>query len=313
MDWLACTRDLTIRLDQIDLDDRTYLVPCYDDLQSLLQSVRTVGIINPPVVQERPDRRFRPVLGRRRLTAALQAGIDSLRVLALAPKVPEREVYALAFWDNVAQRSLDKAATAYVVMRLLQLFPRDQAARDFFPALGIPAMGPKIDRLQAIGSLKDDVLERLALGRINEKTAALLALMKPAERQRLVKLAQDLGLNANKAEEVLGELFDLSVHSGREVAALLEEEQARRILENHELPVPEKATQFRALLHQWKFPEIAEREAEFHRRFTRLADRSGVSIRPTPSFEDERCTIQVDVDSWEHAEKLLALIKRQLW
>jgi ParB/RepB/Spo0J family partition protein len=280
-------------------------------MQPLVQSIRTAGIINPPVVQERPDHRFRVVLGRRRLKAASQAGMDPVRVMALAPEVPECEAYALAFWDNVGQRALDKAATAYVVMRLLQLFPKDVAAREFFPALGVPAMGPKIDRLQVIGSLEDNVLERLALGRINEKTAALLALIKPEDRKRLVNLAQDLGLNVNKTEEVLGELFDLSVHSSREIAALLEAEEVRRILENHELPVPEKAVQFRALLHKWKFPEMAERESEFHQRLGRLADRSGVSIRPTPSFEDERCSIQVDVDSWEKAEKLLALIKRE--
>jgi ParB family chromosome partitioning protein len=312
VDWRSRTQELTIKLDQIDLDDRTYLVPCHDDLQPLVQSIRTVGMINPPLVQPRPDRRFRPVLGRRRLRAASQIGIDSVRAIAIAPEVAECEAYALAFWDNIAQRPLDKAATAYVVMRLLQLFPREVAAREFFPALGIPAMGPKIDRLQAIGSLEDNVLERLALGRINEKTAALLALVKPEERQRLVKLAQDLELNANKTEEVLSELFDLSVHTGRGIETLLEAKEARRILENHDLPVPERATQFRALLHQWKFPELAEREAEFHRRFSRLADASGVSIRPSPGFEDERCSIQVDVDSWEEAEKLLALIKREL-
>ncbi|MFZ5866642.1 MAG: ParB/RepB/Spo0J family partition protein [Thermodesulfobacteriota bacterium] len=312
MDWRSRTRELTISLDQIDLDDRTYLVPCHDDLQPLVQSIRIVGIINPPLVQQRPDRRFRVVLGRRRLKAASQLGMNSVQVTALTPEIAESEAYALAVWDNVAQRPLDKAATAYVVMRLLQLYPRDVAAREFFPTLGIPAMGPKIDRLQAIGSLEDHVLERLALGRINEKTAALLTLMKPEERQRLIRLAQDLGLNVNKTEEVLGELFDLSVHTDREIEALLEEEQARRILENHELPVPDKAAQFRALLHKWKFPEMAERQAEFHRRFSRLADRSRVSIRPTASFQDERCSIQVDVDSWEQAEKLLALIKREL-
>jgi len=312
VDWRPRTRKLTMGLDRIDLDDRTYLVPCYDDLQPLTQSIRTVGIINPPVVQERPDRRFQPVLGRRRLKAASQARIDSVEVKALALDVPESEAYALAFWDNVAQRPLDKAATAYVVMRLLQLFPRDVAARQFFPALGIPAMGPKIDRLQAIGSLEKNVLERLALGRINEKTAALLALMKPEERQRLVKLAQDLGLNVNKTEEALTALFDVSAHTGREIEALLDEEQARRILENRELPVPEKAAQFRALLQEWKFPEIAEREAEFRRRFSSLADRSHVSIRPSPGFENERCSIQVDVDSWEQAEKILVLVKREL-
>ena len=127
-----------------------------------------------------------------------------------------------------------------------------------------------------------------------------------------MKLAQDLGLNVNKTEEVLSELFDLSVHTGRDVEALLEQEQAKRILDNHDLPVAERAAQFRTLLHKWKFPEITERESEFQSRFSRLIDRSGVSIRPTPSFEDERCTIQVDVDSWEQAERLLALIKREL-
>ncbi len=113
------------------LEDQTYLVPCYCDLSALVRSIEKVGVLNDPLVQERADGRVVPVAGRRRLQAAVALGWERVNVKMLPDEMSIADGFALAFWDNAPHRTFDTACTAVVVRRLLELFPREVAARNF--------------------------------------------------------------------------------------------------------------------------------------------------------------------------------------
>ena len=174
MKWLANTRTTLFDPQEIDLRDRTYYIPCFADPAPLVKSLDSVGILNPPLLQELPGGRMIPVLGRRRLQAAVQLGISQTEVKIVSDRIPEAEGFAVALWDNFGHRTFDIASTAVVVRRLLDLLPRDVVADGFLPLLGVPARGPRLERLRAIGGLEEPVLQSLALGRIQEKTAFIL-------------------------------------------------------------------------------------------------------------------------------------------
>jgi hypothetical protein len=158
--WLANTEALFELVK--DLRDRAYFIPCFADPAPLVKSIDSVGILNPPLLQELPGGRMIPVLGRRRLQAAVRLGISRTEVKIVSDRVSEAEGFALALWDNFGHRTFDVASTAVVVRRLLDLFPRDVVADDFLPWLGVPSRGPRLERLRAIG-VGRTVLQSLAL------------------------------------------------------------------------------------------------------------------------------------------------------
>ena len=312
MNWLEHTRACTINADKIDLTDRTYYLPCFSGLESLANSIGQVGIVNKPVLQERPSGGLIPVIGRRRLQAASELGMASIEVRVISDSMPEEDGFLMAFWDNVFHRRFDHTCTAVIVKRLLELYPRDVVAKQFLPVLGVPPRGPRLEQLRALGSLEEPVLKALALGRIHEKTAFLLSRLQPHERVGLLEFTEDLGLNANKKAEVIERLIDLSVFHEQPVLEFIQTADAQAALADQDIPLPERADRFRDLLRSWKFPELAKKEAEFLAWSETLPRSDRVSVRPSRSVEVERYDIEIRSDSRNDVEKLISKIKDEL-
>ncbi len=312
MNWLNLTKPTIVDPHTVDLEDNTYLVPCYCDLSALVKSVEKVGLLNSPLVQELADGRMVPVAGRRRLQAAVALGLEEVNARVLPGKMPVEDGFALALWDNIPHRTFDPACMAVVVRRLFELFPREVAAREFLPVLGIPLKGPRLERLRAIGGLEHTVLEALSQGRIHEKTAAILCEVEPETRLELMELMEELRLNANKAAEIISWLFDLSVLEGRPIAELLAGEDARNILSDGDPPVQERAERFRGLIRRWKFPELVNREAEFKEWASHLPPSGRVSVKPTSAFEDPACILEIRAASKNEAQRILRYLKQSM-
>jgi ParB family transcriptional regulator, chromosome partitioning protein len=303
--WLANTRTAVLDPHEVDLRDRTYCIPCFTDPTPLVKSIDSVGILNPPLLQELPDGRMIPLLGRRRLQAAVQLGMPQAEVKIVSDRISEAEGFALALWDNFGHRTFDIAVTAVVVRRLLDLFPRDVVADDFLPLLGIPARGPRLGRLRAIGGLEETVLQSLALGLIQEKTAFILTALSQEEQREVLDLTDALGMNANKRTEVISHLADLSVFHGKPILEYLHVKEAQSIVHDEDIPRPERAARFRRLIRSWKFPELVNSEQEFQEWLRGLPQSEGIVVRPAPGFECRECTVEIRMESREEVERIL--------
>jgi hypothetical protein len=256
-------------------------------------------------VQKTKDQRLIPVLGRRRLIAAAEIGLSFVNVNVIDSTAPEIDLFRSAFWDNFTIRKPNQAYTAILVSRILELYPLEIAHQEFLSVLGAATDGFRLQRLKAIAELEETILQALAEGRIHEKTASMLSKMDVNDRRRLIELVGNLRLNANKAAEVIGNLFDLSVSMECTISGLLDNEESLLILTDSDSTIPDKVTRFRALLRKWKWPEQLTLEQEFRNTFHKLTSSHSISVRPTPSFEDRRCTIEIRTDSWEEAESIL--------
>jgi ParB family chromosome partitioning protein len=309
LNWLERTKTCLLDLDQIELEDTTFLIPFFTTSDALEKSIERFGIVNPPVLQERPGERPVAVLGRRRLLAARKLGVPRVDVRMVAPDMTEQEGFELAFWDNVACRGFDTACTAFVVMRLMALFPKERTARDFLPALNVPQHGPRLERLQAVGNLDFEVLAALASGRLQEKTAWILTKLEPRERSELLSLCDRLALNANKTAEVIENLFDLAMFTNTPIGRMLEREPVRGLLADTELSTPQRSARFRELIKSMKFPDLVAREQEFHEKLAAVGSSQRIAVRPTAGFESPECTVELRCRSVDEAAALVSRLK----
>lgn len=312
MNVLDTMKSTSVALNTCDTDDATYEVPSYEPLDSLMASIQRVGILQPPVLQEQTDGRLIPVLGRRRLQAMKRLGMHEVTVHLLPSTLGKDHCFRLAFWDNLPCRSWNAAVTAVVVRKLLELFSPVTVAQEFLPVLRIPPKGPMLQRLVSIGSLEPVVLEALAAGRIHEKTALILSRMKPTERLTLLELTERLKLNVNKRGELIEHLFDLAVFHRTDVLGFLEDPEVRALLAEEEKPAVQRGDALRASIRRKKFPEIAVREAQFTEWLKRQGTIPGITVRPDPNFEGNGCTVEVRLENWEQAAKLLATARNLL-
>ncbi|AFM26384.1 ParB/RepB/Spo0J family partition protein [Desulfomonile tiedjei] len=309
MNWLDHTQTAMVNPNAVDLDDVTYLIPHFSDIDPLRKSIERVGLINAPVVQMSPSGVIIPVMGRRRMQCLRELGKSEIPAKVLPKHMPVADGFALAFWDNAAHRNFDPATRAYIVKRLLELNSRETIASDFLPVLGVAPKGPRLELLKRIGSMEHSVLKALADARINEKTAALLCDLDSHDRIRLLELMESLHLNTNKIFEVISWLVDLSVVNEKTIDELLARQEVGCILAD-DSPLVERAERFRNLVRSWKFPELVLREQEFHAWAKNIAQ-PGISVRPTPMFENPQCVVEVHVHSLDEAESVVDALKRK--
>jgi hypothetical protein len=184
-------------------------------------------------------------------------------------------------------------------------------AAEFLPVLGIAPLGPRLERLAAIGGLETPVLALLAANGIQEKTAAILAGMNQDDRGCMMDLLDSLKMNANKNAEIVVNLYDVSILQGKTVGEMLEMPEAKEILEDRERSAQERAQLFRQLLRSWKFPELVKREAEFRSWAQGLPQNDGVRIHPEVSFESDRCVIEVEAKAREDVERIVGWLAKR--
>ncbi len=312
-DWRNHTHELSIALDDCDLEDRTYLIPCFGDLGPLKESISAVGLIHKPLLQQSAQKKWVPVLGRRRLLAARDLAFGSVEARVLDDEVAEAGAYEIAFWDNVTQRQFETPTKAIVVHRLLELFPREEVAARFLPTLGIPPHGPRIEALRRIAKLEHEVHLSLALGKINEKTALMLSYLEPHDRGVSMNLIARLKLNVNKTFEVMTGLIDMARVQGCSVKEILNLAEIQEVLsadqprDRDPVGVGES---LRSVLKRLRHPELCAEETKFSAWLKSQRLPSNIAVRPSQAFEDNSCTIEIRVDSKEKARCIVKVLSR---
>ncbi len=306
MDWRSRTQLITLDISQVDLSDKDYLIPSYSPLTRLESSISAVGILNPPLVMMQ-DRVYVPILGRRRLQAAVNLGISSVSAGEMMSSLDDRSLFEIAFWDNIDNRPANPATTAYLVKRLLDLFEKRTAAERFFPSLGVSAFGPKIERLRMIGGLENVFLNALAQGHIQEKTAFIFSKISYEERVFVLNVILELGMNSNKAAEITSHFFDLAAFSGE---AILDGHGAKLIIDIMATAEPnqEKTERVRSALFALRFPEIAGKQIEFSNKICKYRLTKNVQVKAHQAFESPGAIIEVRTDSWHTADSLLEIL-----
>ncbi len=305
MNWQESTRRERINPADISFSDRTYYLPCYDDQDILVESIREIGILSPPVIKKNDSGLLIPVTGRRRIHAALEAKILKIEVLVADPALTEKQLVNLLFWDNFFRLRNNLVSISVMVARLLQVFEPVEVANRYLPWLGIPPRGPRLERLKLIAGLEERFLKALWSGRILEKTALILAANSFDERVNMLSFIEKYGWNANKSDEILQSVYDLSRLSGSEPAKIIQDAVDRVENANGGTETASRGEQIRSLIRQWKYSGLAESSASFELWLKNLGLPENVRVKPAQSFENESMIIEIRSPSRMETEKMM--------
>ncbi|HEY3227238.1 MAG TPA: ParB/RepB/Spo0J family partition protein [Planctomycetota bacterium] len=163
-----------------------------EDLQSLAESIRSSGVLQP-IIARRRDGMMEIVAGERRLRAARLAGLD--RVPIVVRNVDDHAMLQMALIENLQRRDLNPLEKARAFRQLMQenAWGQDEAAK----AVGLGR--PTVANMLRLLELPTEAQEAVAAGAITMGHArALLAVTNPATRLALMKriVAEDLSVRA---------------------------------------------------------------------------------------------------------------------
>lgn len=140
-----------------------------EDLTDLANSIRQYGILQPLVVVEQPNHRFRLIAGERRWRAAKQAGLANVPVIARAAN--DEEQLELALVENIQRQDLNPLERARGYEQLMKRFglTQDEVAKK------VGKSRAAIANATRLLSLPEPIQKAIGEGRLTEGHAKIIA------------------------------------------------------------------------------------------------------------------------------------------
>jgi len=188
---------LSIRLQDIDVNrEQPRRSFSEDSLRELSESIRSVGVVQPILVQ-RAGARYSIIAGERRFRAARMAGLHEIPAIVRDYDATKRLEIALI--ENLQREDLNPVEEAMGVRGLIAEcgYTQEQAAS----RLG--KSRPAIANLLRLLALPEPVLDMLRAGALSAGHARALAGLSSAEAQvRLANLTRAQGLSVRQLERI---------------------------------------------------------------------------------------------------------------
>ena len=174
-------------------------------LNELIASIKSVGILQPPVVRKVAENKYELIMGERRYRAAKAAGLTSIPVIIR--QTPDNELLRDALIENIHRSNLNPLEEGAAYAQLLSDFgcTHDELA------LKLGRSRPLISNTIRLLNLPDSVQRKVASGVISAGHArALLGLTDAAEIEKLASRIVAEGLSVRSTEEIIATMKPIS-------------------------------------------------------------------------------------------------------
>jgi len=170
-------------------------------LNELIASIKSVGILQPPVVRKVSESRYELIMGERRFRAAKAAGLTSIPVIIR--QTPDNELLREALIENIHRSQLNPLEEGAAYAQLLSDFgcTHDELA------IKLGRSRPLISNTIRLLNLPEAVQRRVAAGVLSAGHArALLGLTEGADIEKLAARIVAEGLSVRAVEEIIATL-----------------------------------------------------------------------------------------------------------
>jgi len=189
----------SVKLVDIDKIERSPFQPREEverNIESLVESVKTHGVLEPVLVKRSGDK-YILIAGERRFLAALKAGITKIPARVL--DVPESVMAELALVENLLREDLNPLEEATGIQTLIEKFNYTHEKIGEILGLDRATITNKLRLLK----LADPVKELLKNGAISEGHAKLLVSLDEKTQVELAELVAQKGLSVRQLESLI--------------------------------------------------------------------------------------------------------------
>lgn len=279
----------------IDLDDTTYLLrpdPGPPN-PSLVDSIADLGLLQPPLLHNREDGCAVILSGRQRIAAAALLGLAGIPVLVLPAATPlSRRLELLAEHARIgSELSIIEQAT---LMNKAEQWLSEQECLDLLARLGHRPVPHVLRELTSLLELEKTAVLALHRQKLHPRAGRKLARLKAGDQREIVRLITALRLGGSRQQKLVDMATELIMRQNRAFGEIVGEMEKKIGWQVREENIPQQAAALLQWLHGQCFPRSEAAAADFRRFCRRLELPTGVRIRHTPAFEDDRLTLEID-------------------
>lgn len=303
----------TISISEIDLGDDACRLDLHTDPGAVVTSIRTIGLVNPPVLRRRQDLKYQVVCGFRRVAACKVLGWNELNARILKGTPTEFDTLKLAILDNRSHRQLSVVEQARGIQKVSSYLAKGDRLQTMSSLLGFPQNRKVFQKLRALSRLPAAVHAGVRDEIISFEASVALTGFSDADVTSFLELFKALKLSQNKQTEVIALVQEIAIREERQPGEVLNSEEIGTILDHSELNRNEKGSKIRAYLKRRRFPTLTKVEERFSEELKALKLDEHIQITAPPYFEGGHYTLRMtfkNVKDFDERRKVLDAISK---
>ncbi len=283
------------KIEDIDVSPGPFCMSFGFNLGPLINSIKNVGMINPPLLIKDKRGGYTVIAGYRRVMALKAMGYEKTPCLLLPEsRISSLECLLLSLYDNLAIRRFNEVEKAMALSRLTSVFPQEEVLEKYMPLLDLPRHQKTLQfYVKLENELDYEPKLSLASGQISFKTAGKLLEIEPEGRSRVFHWILNLRLNINQQIQFIDYIVDLSHMNRMSVSDFLEEYPLEDIFPQGDMNRPQRAKAILRFLRGMRLPTVVSAEEGFRKDVLRLRLPEGVRITASPYFESPYYRLEI--------------------
>ncbi len=301
-----------VPINQIDFDDQSYIFTFEPLLLPIINSIKKIGLINPPILEETSENSYRIVTGLKRILALKHLKKDRFpaQIYESATPVPVLDLFLINLYENLGTRNLNEIEKSIILHKLVHLFQvqKDEVISEVLPLLNAGATEAVLDRYLKLVYLEDNIRLAIAEDFISIDNALALLEMSRIDRQSIFDLFQRLQLGKNNQKELLRLLTEISKINGQSADQLLSQNEIQAILSNEKITSPRRIEHIKDVLKRMRYPQFSRVESDFQNLKKDLKLPPQIILRPPPFFEGEKYTMEFSFKNQAEFNKRIEIL-----
>jgi len=297
----------TIDLHRIELKDDRFRISYFVSMEDLIESIRTTGLINPPVLSFREER---PVIvsGWRRVLACRKLSFKSIPVF-ISGEMDDLEAFELTVYENLSIRKYSIMEKAEILKKIKGFGAGEkEIVRKYLPLLDIPPLLKYLDPYLKIAEFELE-LKKLIHSR-NTDFIVLKLLAGFSSPERTLLLPYILPLGKNKQRDLITTIYELSRKEGMRVTDILSLPDVGKISDDEKLSPLQKAERLCSLLENKRNPVLNSWNNAFDKVLKGLNISSGIVVTPSVFYEKEDISLNFSFKTREEFLKKLSELQK---
>jgi len=311
----ADAREMPVDPADVDLTDERYRVSLSSASPELIESIRRLGVVTPPLL-EKTVSGLRIVCGFKRIQACMQLDMNRVPARVLAHSLaPEIDLLTMAIADNALKGGLNLMEAAAATGKLMEHLADENDLPDAAAAAGLritPDLARKYLRLL---NLPEKIQRMVCHEMTSMKVAFELGTLNKQDADTLADLIETLRPTASQQLEILSNLKALSILQRSSVSEVILHLPATLILKDEHLDRKAKIHHLRRAIRKARYPHLTRFETTFLENRGKLGLPPGLSLIPPPGFESPAYRFALDFETCaelrEKADYLRALSDHQ--
>jgi len=302
----------TTPLDRVATEDETYRIATGEDIESLVGSIATSGLINPPVLLPIENRQYRIVCGFSRIMACLKLGWQQVDARLLAADTPPVRCAQIAIADNAFGRDLNPVEISRAINLLSADLSDDAAVAEAAGRAGLPLVAAAIPRFRTLISLPLHYQAGIIAETLPLPIAERLPHLAAADAEAVFELFSEIRPGLNVQREILDNAQETAIREGASVWDVLTGGDVMQIREDADLQRPHKIALIRKLMKFRRYPALTAAEERFNRRAGELGLPGNVKLVPPAGFEGPDYSLKLKFSSLEQLNEQKKIIEQLL-